>query len=76
MDESSDDPGLGFGEQMTGMGDFHPIAWYQEFDGGRVFYSALGHIPECFKDDRHLDFIYGGIYWTATGRGTYGRLVD
>ena len=27
------------------MGDFHPVAWYQEYDGGRAFYAALGHLP-------------------------------
>ncbi len=68
VDESSYDVGMGYGNPESAMGDFHPIAWYHEFDGGRAFYSALGHIPESFQDKNHLDFLYGGIYWAATGR--------
>ncbi len=53
----------------NGMGDFHPIAWYQEYDGGRSFYTALGHMEIHYTDERFLDHIYGGIYWAATGKG-------
>ncbi len=48
---------------------FHPVSWYQEYDGGRSFYTALGHIPESFTDQNFLHHIYGGIYWAATGKG-------
>ena len=70
VDESSYDPGKDWGRgEMTGMGDFHPIAWYQEFDGGRSFYTALGHMPGLYADENFLKHIIGGIYWAATGRG-------
>lgn len=52
-----------------GMGAFHPISWYHNYDGGRAFYTALGHIPLTFSDQTFLDHIYGGIYWAATGKG-------
>ncbi len=52
-----------------GMGDFHPVAWYHEFDGGRSFYTALGHMEDTFSDKMFLEHIYGGIYWAATGKG-------
>lgn len=68
VDEGSYDPALGFGAPISGMGTFHPIAWFQEFDGGRSFYSALGHLPEHYRDERHMEFIFGAIYWAATGR--------
>lgn len=55
------------GQEVNGMGDFHPIAWYQEYDGGRSFYTALGHLEIHYTDPRFLDHIYGGIYWAATG---------
>ena len=29
-------------------GDDHPISWYQEFEGGRSFYTAMGHTDESF----------------------------
>lgn len=48
---------------------FHPLSWYQEYDGGRAFYTALGHLPETYTDQNFLHHIYGGIYWAATGRG-------
>lgn len=48
---------------------FHPLSWYQEYDGGRAFYTALGHVSETYTDQNFLHHIYGGIYWAATGRG-------
>ncbi len=32
-------------------GDTHPISWYQQFEGGRVFYTALGHTKEDYTID-------------------------
>jgi type 1 glutamine amidotransferase len=52
-----------------GMGDHHPIAWYHNYDGGRAFYTGLGHIPAAYTDASFLHHIYGGIYWAATGNG-------
>jgi type 1 glutamine amidotransferase len=51
------------------MGGLHPVSWYQEWDGGRSFYTAMGHLEIHYTDARFLDHIYGGIYWAATGRG-------
>ncbi len=52
-----------------GMGEVHPIAWYQEYDGGRSFYTALGHIEMSYNDALFLKHLLGGIYWAATGLG-------
>jgi type 1 glutamine amidotransferase len=60
------------GTEISGMGDYHPIAWYQEYDGGRSFYTALGHLEIHYTDTRFLEHIYGGIYWAATGKGVSG----
>ncbi|MFC3199732.1 ThuA domain-containing protein [Parapedobacter deserti] len=43
------------------MGDHHPIAWYHEYDGGRAFYTALGHTKESFDEPEFLNHIVGGI---------------
>ncbi|MGB5819274.1 MAG: ThuA domain-containing protein [Saonia sp.] len=51
-----------------GMGT-HPISWYHEFDGGRSFYTALGHIEKVYENQWFLDHLYGGIYYAATGKG-------
>ena len=70
IDERTYDPVTDWGEKSgTGMGDFHPLAWYQEFDGGRSFYTALGHLPSVYEDELFLEHLYGGIYWAATGKG-------
>ncbi|WP_374759428.1 ThuA domain-containing protein [Dyadobacter fanqingshengii] len=47
--------------------DFHPMAWYQEFDGGRSFYTAMGHTDETFSDPLFLNHLYAGIKYTAGG---------
>ncbi len=70
VDERSYDPSASWGDISTdGMGDFHPIAWYHEYDGGRAFYTALGHMPATYSDEVFLRHVYGGLYWAATGRG-------
>ncbi len=53
----------------SGMGKLHPISWYHEFDGGRAFYTALGHIAQVYENQWFLDHLYGGIYYAATGKG-------
>lgn len=70
VDEKSYDPYAKWGDnEGKGMGTMHPISWYHNYDGGRSFYTALGHIPSTFSDQTFLDHIYGGIYWAATGKG-------
>lgn len=66
LDEKSYNPKTNSG---TGMGDVHPMAWYHKFDGGRAFYTGLGHIGLVYSDVSFLDHLYGGIYWAATGKG-------
>ena len=39
----------------------HPIAWYHDFDGGRSFYTGLGHTDESFADPLFLKHLAGGI---------------
>jgi uncharacterized protein len=46
----------------------HPVAWYHEYDGGRSFYTALGHVPAVFHNQIFLDHLYAGIRWAATGK--------
>lgn len=50
-----------------GNGENHPMAWYHEFDGGRVFYTALGHVESAFQDPDYLKHLYGGIWYAAKG---------
>jgi uncharacterized protein len=57
----------GGGRKGVGMGANHPVSWYHRFDGGRSFYTALGHLPGTYRDAAFLHHVYGGIYWAATG---------
>lgn len=69
VDETTYDVKAQWGEKKAvGMGAFHPIAWYHNFDGGRSFYTALGHVPANFSDASFLEHIYAGIRWAATGK--------
>jgi len=58
-----------WGEKESRAMDFRPMAWYHEYDGGRAFYTALGHVPATYHDRLFLEHIYGGLFWAATGRG-------
>jgi len=70
VDEKSYNPNVKWGtNEGKGMGNFHPISWYHPYDGGRAFYTALGHIPLTFSDQIFQNHIYGGIFWAATGKG-------
>lgn len=41
----------------------HPIAWYHEFEGGRAFYTALGHTDASYSEENYLKHILGGIQY-------------
>jgi len=45
------------------MGNYHPIAWYHEFDNGRSFYTGLGHTDEAYDSAKFQKHILGGIYY-------------
>ena len=45
----------------------HAIAWYHEFDGGRAFYTGLGHTSESYAEALFLEHVYGGLKY-ATGK--------
>ena len=69
VDETSYNAKVQWGEKKgEGMGSFHPVAWYHDYDGGRSFYTALGHMPAVYSEPAFLNHIYAGIYWAATGK--------
>ena len=47
------------------MGKNHPISWYHEYDGGRAWYTAMGHTTESYSDPLFLRHLSGGIRWAA-----------
>lgn len=45
------------------MGEDHPISWYHSFDGGRAFYTELGHTEESYTEAAFLQHVLGGIQY-------------
>lgn len=60
LDEESYDLG-----DTPAMGEQHPIAWYHEYDGGRAWYTGLGHTVDAYQDDDFRQHLLGGIKWAA-----------
>lgn len=58
LDESSYDPG------PDAMGD-HPISWCHSYDGGKAFYTGMGHTIASYSEPLFLDHVLGGIEMTA-----------
>ncbi len=42
-------------------GESHPIAWYHDFDGGRSFYTGMGHTDESYSDSLYMGHLLSGI---------------
>lgn len=48
-------------------GNAFPGSWCHEFDGGREWYTSLGHDAKLYEDPVFLQHILGGISWVVTG---------
>ncbi len=44
-------------------GEYHPMAWYHEYDGGRAYYTGGGHTDESYSDDNFRKHIIGALDW-------------
>jgi cytochrome c len=65
MDETTYNPSDG-----NSVADDHPIAWCKRFDGGRSWYTGLGHTDASFNTDEGFrQHMLGGIY-SAAGYGS------
>jgi PKD repeat protein/type 1 glutamine amidotransferase len=49
----------------TGTTDDHPIMWCQDFEGGRSFYTGVGHNPATFANADVRRNLAGAITWAA-----------
>lgn len=49
-------PGDRFGNEV-------PLAWFQAVEGGRQFYTSLGHRRESYADPMFRQHVLGGILW-------------
>ncbi|MFF4169496.1 ThuA domain-containing protein [Streptomyces sp. NPDC001744] len=47
-------------------GDDHPLAWCREVGRGRVFFTALGHAPEAYRDPLFRAHLSGALAWLTS----------
>lgn len=59
LDEATYDAG------STAMGEDHPIAWCHSYDGGRAWYTGLGHTNASYSEPDFLQHVLGGIQQVA-----------
>jgi type 1 glutamine amidotransferase len=62
LDEASYHP-VGRGGDLH-MGD-HPIAWTNCIGKGRMFYSAIGHLPATYSQPQNVAMLEAAIGWSA-----------
>lgn len=63
-----DETGLKLGSRLE-MGNDHPMVWWRCEGRARVLYSALGHEPETWADQAHLQMLDGAMAWAARAEG-------
>lgn len=51
-------------------GDNHPMAWYHDFDGGRAFYTEMGHTKESYSDKTYMRHVLGGLRYVMGLKAT------
>ena len=47
------------------FGNRYPAAWCQEFEGGKIFYTSLGHNKEDYSNAIYLAHILEGLKWVT-----------
>lgn len=73
LDESSNDALANYGggeQEAEGEEDSdHPITWCQEYEGGRSWYTALGHRDQVWQDVRFQEMLLDGMLWASERAG-------
>ncbi|MEO8862113.1 MAG: ThuA domain-containing protein, partial [Ginsengibacter sp.] len=70
-------------EEKQKLDGDHPFTWYQYFEGGRSFFTSIGHTDAIYEDANYQELVKRGIYW-ASGKApdifgvpvTVGLLLD
>ncbi|GAB3894810.1 hypothetical protein GCM10029964_073810 [Kibdelosporangium lantanae] len=59
VEERFYNPGLG------ANGAFHPVSWCRDYDGGRSFYTGMGHTDGSYGEDAFRKHLAGALKWTT-----------
>lgn len=43
----------------------HPVAWCHRYDGGRAFYTSMGHLKSSYEEPLFLNHVWGGIEYAS-----------
>ncbi len=78
LDETTYDPVRPYfkARNQKPMGDDHPIAWIREFEGGRLFYTGIGHDTRILRSEFGTRHVLEALRWAAgpaNQRGSAGR---
>lgn len=46
----------------------NPVSWAREVDGGRIFYTAMGHTKESYADPWFVRHVADGLDWVLRGK--------
>jgi uncharacterized protein len=57
-------------KEKGGAGEHEPILFTVDYGKGRVFFNALGHLPEQLKSVSFIVTFQRGAEWAATGKVT------
>jgi uncharacterized protein len=46
---------------------YYPVTWTKEYEGGRVWYTNMGHYAENFHQKEFIQHLLDGIRWAGEG---------
>jgi uncharacterized protein len=44
-------------------GGYQPVSWCRNFEGGKVFYTGMGHTSETYSEPLFRQHLKGAIEW-------------
>lgn len=53
-------------KNLGSYSDYFPAVWYQEFQGGNIWVTTLGHTKESYQDPVYRNHLLQGIKYIAT----------
>jgi len=54
---------------VANFSDYYPAAWHQDFDGGVIWITTLGHNKKDYEDPLYLNHIFQGMNYVASRSG-------
>jgi type 1 glutamine amidotransferase len=46
-------------------GPFHPVSWCRDYEGGRSFYTGMGHTTDSYDEAEFRRHLSGALRWTS-----------